>query len=167
MDMSGIAISLLFMVVVPTIIAVLLNETSRGKIPQVICPFLDPFAKICLILVIAANSSVIAPDIRLNDPLFWGVAVLSIILTTSGFLLGKLSGITGRCTNEKETTLIIACGLRNNSAVMTLAVTFFPQAAALPTLLSLIFQQSIAAIMGKVLIKKNNEPEMKSNTLQD
>jgi hypothetical protein len=37
---------------------------------------------------------------------------------------------------------------------MTIAVTFFPQTAALPILLSIVFQQSIAALMGKLLIKK-------------
>jgi len=167
MDMSGIAVSLIFMVVVPTIIAVSINEFSKGKIPGTICPFIEPFAKICLILVIAANSSVIAPDINLNDPVFWIAAALCIVLTVVGFLLAKLNGVIGKRafkltgavndsgSGEKATSLIIAGGLRNNSAVMTIAVTFFPEAAVIPTLLSIIFQQIITAIMGKVLIKKN------------
>jgi hypothetical protein len=46
--------------------------------------------------------------------------------------------------------MIIAGGLRNNSAIMTIAVNFFPETAALPTLLSIMFQQTIMAIMGKV-----------------
>ncbi|MCL2759511.1 MAG: hypothetical protein FWD22_04805 [Treponema sp.] len=154
MDMSGIAISLLFMVVVPTIIGVTLNETSKGKIPQVICPGLDPFAKICLITVIAANSSAVAPVIKFNDPLVWGVTLLCIVLTTLGFMLAKLNGIIGKCGDEKSVPLIIAGGLRNNSAVMTIAVTFFPEEAVLPTLVSIIFQQTIAAIIGKVIIRR-------------
>jgi predicted Na+-dependent transporter len=155
MDMSGIAISLLFMVVVPTIIGVTLNETSKSKIPQVISPVLDPFSKICLILVIAANSSAIASFVQFNDSLFWKVGALSISLTTAGFLFAKLGGIIGKCSHEKNTTLIIAGGLRNNSAIMTIAVAFFPETAVLPVLLSLIFQQTIAAVMGKLIIKKH------------
>jgi predicted Na+-dependent transporter len=154
MDMSGIMISLLLMVVVPTIIGVALNETSKGKIPRVLCPGLDPFAKICLILVIAANSSAIAKIVRFDDPLVWGVAALCIVLTTTGFLLAKLFGVVGKCNEQKGISLVIAGGLRNNSAVMTIAVAFFPEAAVLPTLLSLIFQQTVAAIMGRVIIRK-------------
>ena len=154
MDMSGIAISLLFMVVVPTIIGVALNESSKGKIPAAICPVLDPFSKICLILVIAANSSAIANIIKFNDPLIWGVAALCMFLTTTGFLLAKLHSVIGKFDKDKSNTLVIAGGLRNNSAVMTIAVTFFPEEAVLPTLLSLILQQTIAAIMGKLIIRR-------------
>ena len=158
--MSGIAFSLLLMVVVPTIIGVTLNETSKGKIPLVICPALDPLAKICLILVIAANSSVVAPNIKFNNPLIWRVALLCVILTVIGFLLARLNGTAVRCvrakavSGEKTASLVIAGGLRNNSAVMTIAVTFFPEAAVLPTILSIVFQQMIAAVMGRTLIKK-------------
>ena len=154
MDMSGIAISLIFMVVLPTIIAVALNETSRGKIPQTICPWVDPFAKLCLFAVIAANSSAVSPFVRFSNPLFWKVACLCAFLTSSGFLISKLFGKIGKCSDQKSTSLVIAGGLRNNSAVMTIAVAFFPEAAVLPTLLSLILQQTITAIMGKLIIKK-------------
>jgi predicted Na+-dependent transporter len=154
MDMSGIAVSLILMVVIPTIIGVTLNETSKGKIPKIICPGFDPFAKFCLMLVIAANSSAIAPVIKFNDPLVWGTAALCIVLTVIGFLLARVNGIAAKCGYEKSSALVIAGGLRNNNAVMTIAVAFFPEAAVLPTLISIIVQQTIAAIMGKVIIRK-------------
>jgi predicted Na+-dependent transporter len=154
MDMSGIAISLLFMVVVPTILAVAINETSRGAVPKKIGHVLDPFAKLCLITVIAANSSAVAPNIRFNDPFVWGMALLCIGMTTTGFLFAKLNGIISKCGDQKGASMIIAGGLRNNSAVMTIAVTFFPELTVLPTVLSIIFQQTVAAIMGRLLIKK-------------
>jgi tagaturonate reductase len=160
MDMSGMAVSLIFMVVVPTILGVGLNEASKGKIPSAVCPVLNPSAKICLMLVIAANSSAIAHFIKFNDPLVWAVAALCTVLTSSGFLLAKLNGIAVRCGKEKsdtkmkEISLVFAGGLRNNSAVMTIAVTFFPEAAVLPAVLSIVFQQVITAIMGKLIIKK-------------
>jgi len=155
MDMSAIAVSLLLMVVVPTIIGVTLNETGKGKIPKIICPALDPLAKICLILVIAANSAAVAPNIKFSDPLIWGASLLCVVLTIIGFLLARLNGTVGRCGTEKNASLVIAGGLRNNSAVMTIAVTFFPEAAVIPTILSIIFQQMIAAFMGRALIKND------------
>jgi len=156
MDMTGITLSLLFMVVIPTIIGVALNETSRGKIPGAVCPCLDPLAKICLLLVIAANASPLASSIRFNDPVVWKVAALCVVLTISGFLLAKLYSTAGKFGEEKSVSLIVAGGLKNNSAVMTIAVAFFPEAAVLPTLMSIIFQQTIAAIIGKFLLKKTN-----------
>ena len=153
MDMSGIAFSLLFMIVIPTIIGVTLNETSKGKIPDAICPGFDPLSKICLMFVIAANASVVAPNISFNNPIVWKTALICIILTITGFFLAKLNGITGKCSDEKSASLIIAGGLRNNSAVMTIAVTFFPELTVLPSLLSIIFQQMIMALLGKVIIK--------------
>ena len=165
MDMTGIAVSLLFMVVIPTIIGVTINETSKGKIPEKICPGLDPFAKICLMLVIAANSSAVAPIIKFSDPLVWRSAALCITLTSSGFLIAWFTGFIGKYGGEKKASLIIAGGLRNNSAVMTIAVAFFPETTVLPALLSIIFQQIITAVMGKLIIGKQtrnseqNHPE--------
>jgi len=156
MDMSGIALSLLLMIVIPTILGVAFNETSRGKIPDIICPYLDPLSKICLIMVIAANTSPVAHNIKFNEPLVWKAALLCIVLTVSGFLLAKLNGIISRSGGEKSVSLIISGGIRNSSAVMTIAVTFFPEMTVLPTLLSVIFQQMITALLGKVIIKRKD-----------
>ena len=152
MDMTGIAVSLILMVVLPTIIGVTLNETSRGKIPALVCPYLAPFSKVCLMLVIAANASPVAKIIRIDDPQVWKVAGLCVVLSVGGFLLSKLAAIAVRCNAEKSVTMFFSGGLRNISAVTTIAVTFFPEAAALPALLGIVFQQTLSAIMGKLFV---------------
>lgn len=153
-NMSGIAISLILMVVAPTIIGVAVNELSRGKIPALICPYLAPLTKFCLILVIAANTSPIAPRVRFDNPMVWAVGALCILLASSGYGLAKLIGIASRLAPEKRVTLFFAGGLRNISAVTTIAVEFFSDATVLPTILGIMVQQSIAAIMGKLLLRK-------------
>jgi predicted Na+-dependent transporter len=150
-DMTGIALSLILMIVVPTIIGVTLNETSRGSIPAVICPWLNPVSKICLILVVAANASPVASIIHISDPMVWHIATACVVLSTTGFLLSKFTAIAIRCHREKNISLFFAGGLRNISAVSTIAVTFFPEAAALPALLGIVFQQTLSAIMGNLL----------------
>ena len=155
MDMSGIAISLILMVVVPTIIGVTLNETSKEKIPAVLCPWLNPLSKILLMLVIAANTSPVAKIIRLDDPVIWKIAALCVALSVVGFIVSKFAAGTVRCNTEKTVTLFFGGGLRNISAVTTIAVTFFPEAAALPALLGIVFQQAISAIMGKLMLNKS------------
>jgi len=149
MDMRGIAMSLVWMVVLPTIAGVTINETSRGKIPSLICPYLSPISKILFMTVIAANSSALVYVISFRDPLVWKVAALSISLSASGFLLARLAGAVSRCGGEKEVTLFFSVGMKNISVITTIAVAFFPEVVALPTITGILFQQSIAAVMSK------------------
>ena len=151
MDMTGIALSLILMIVVPTIIGITLNETTRGSVPAVVCPYLNPVSKICLILVVAANASPVASIIHISDPMVWKIATACVVLSTTGFVLSKLTAIAIRCNREKNVSLFFSGGLRNISAVSTIAVTFFPEAAALPALLGIVFQQTLSAIMGRLL----------------
>jgi predicted Na+-dependent transporter len=154
MDMTGIALSLILMVVVPTIIGVTLNETSRGFIPGLVCPYLNPVAKICLMLVVAANASPVASIIHISDPMIWMIATACVVLSITGFLLSRFTAIAIKCNREKSVSLFFSGGLRNISAVSTIAVTFFPEAAALPALLGIVFQQTLSAIMAKLIIHR-------------
>jgi len=154
MDMSGIAISLVLMVLIPTIIGVTINEISRGKIPILICPYLDPVSKICLMLVIAANTSPVARVIQLDNPEVWRIAGMCILFSTSGFMVSKFTAMTVRCNSERSVTMFFCGGLRNISAVTTIAVTFFPESVALPALLGIVFQQTISAVMGRLFAVK-------------
>ncbi|MCL2558440.1 MAG: hypothetical protein FWE09_08170, partial [Treponema sp.] len=132
LDMTGIAISLVFMVVIPTIVGVTINETSKGKIPAAICPYLTPLSKIFLMLVIAANSSAVAHAVRLGDPTIWKIAALCAALSTGVFLAARLICALARCKKETLATLVFTSGLKNVSASTTIAVTFFPEDVALP-----------------------------------
>ena len=154
LDAGSIALSLVMMVVVPTVIGVAVNEVSREKIPALVCPYLNPVSKLCLMLVIAANSSVVAPAVRFSDPMLWKISALCVVLSVSSFMMAKLTGIAARCDAEKSVALFFSGGLKNISAVTTIAVTFFPEAVALPTITGILFQQSIAAFMGK-LVKRS------------
>ena len=157
MDMGGIAAALVWMVVVPTLVGVAANEASKGKIPALVCPYLAPAAKICLMLVIAANSAAVSGTFRFADPAVWKVAALCVSLSAGGFALARLAGAAAGCGPEKKVTLFFSGGLKNISAVTTIAVTFFPEAAALPTIMGVLFQQSLAAFMAKLLPRAGSE----------
>jgi predicted Na+-dependent transporter len=135
----------------------MVNETSRGKIPAEISPFLNPFAKVCIVLVIAANASAVGPKVRLDNPKIWIIGIVCILFAGLGYGCSKLAGIFGRLSPEKRTVLFFATGLRNISAATTIAIDFLPEAAALPPLLGIVFQQTMAAIMGKILLKKKSD----------
>ena len=166
MDMTGMAVSLIYMIVIPTIIGVSLNEFSKGTIPKMISSYFSPLSKVCLVLVICANCAAIAPQIYFTDPKIWFIAFICSIFTVLSFSCGKLTGIfykklgfSSNVNREKEVSLFIASGLRNTSAAMTLAIDFFPGPAALPAILGIMFQQTICALMGKIYFRKNQEAE--------
>jgi predicted Na+-dependent transporter len=99
MDMSGIAVSLIFMVVIPTIIGVALNETSKGKIPDAACPWLNPLSKIGLALVVAANASPVAKIIRIDpiatQAIFNGSVEINLDTAKSAIPAAKAGKIKG------------------------------------------------------------------------
>jgi predicted Na+-dependent transporter len=152
LDMTGIALSLIGMVVVPTIIGVGINEISRGKVPDLVCPYLNPLSKLCMVTLIAANASPVAHRIHLDDPRVWLTGALCVVFAMAGYVISKITGMLGRLSPAKHTTLFFSGGLRNISAATTIAIDFFPPAAALPCLLGIVFQQVMAAIMGRLLL---------------
>ncbi|MDR1970853.1 MAG: hypothetical protein LBQ46_02925 [Treponema sp.] len=152
LDMSGIALSLVMMVVVPTIIGVGANEISRGRAPRILGPCLDPLAKLCMILVVAANAAAVAPRVRFDDPHVWLVAGLCIFFAAAGYCVSRIIALICRLSPEKQITVFFSSGLRNISAAATVAIEFLPQEAALPALLGIVFQQTMAALMGRLLL---------------
>ena len=161
LDMSGMATSLIMMIVIPTVIGVVLNETSRGAIPKIINPYLSPMSKILMLLVISANCAAVAPQIDLQNPRLLIIAAACIFFTALGFSIGKLTGLLGQRIGffgenpkDKQVSLFFTSGLRNISAAMTLGIEFFPGPAALPAVLGIVFQQTMAALMGRIYMGK-------------
>lgn len=152
LDMTGMAVSLLAMVVLPTALGVGLNELSKGEVPRAASPYLGVPAKACLFLVVAANSAAVAPQVDFSDIRVWTTALQALGLGFLGFLLGRIAGLLGRLDRERTTALVFAVGLRNISAAATLAIAFFPKEAALPSILGMVFQQTMAALAGKFLL---------------
>jgi predicted Na+-dependent transporter len=161
LDMTGIAVSIILMVVIPTVVGVMVNEISRGKAPPLIVPYLNPVAKVCIVLVIAANASAVAPQVHPGDPKVWAIGALCVGLSALGYLFSKLMCILGRLGPEKKVSIFFAVGLRNISAATTIAIEFFPQAAALPAILGIVFQQTMAAVMGKLLMSPGGKKDAK------
>ncbi len=151
-SLSGMALSLIGMVVIPTIIGISVHELTNGSIPKAVGDYLGVISKLFLLLVIAANTSAVAPKVSLNSPGIWLIALQGIGLSASGFILGKLTGFFAHTDEQSRRTLVFSVGLRNISAAATLAIAFFPEQAALPAILGMIFQQTLASFSGRILL---------------
>ena len=157
-DSAGMIGALVAMVVAPTFLGVALNEASKGAIPARVGPYIGPISKFCLIFVIAGNAAAVAPSVNLASPIVVIVAALCIAMAIVGFSLGRLFGFLPGLDESARRSLTFNIGLRNISAGATLAIAYFPQAAALPATLGIIFQQTLAAIMGRVLLGPPGSP---------
>ena len=157
LDMTGMALSLVIMVVLPTIIGITTNETSRGKIPALLCPYLNPISKLLIVLVMAANASAVSPHVHLNNIKVWLILFFSICFSIMSFLMAKLTSVFARLVLQKRISLFFVTGLRNTVAASTIAITYFPEAAAQPAIFGIMFQQVMAAFMGKFLIRQKNK----------
>ncbi len=151
-SMIGIAISLIEMVVIPTIFGIGINEISKGSVPPKISPYFTVLSKICLFTVVAANTAAVAPSINIRDIQVWSIAGQAILLGLIGFSSGRIAGFIGKIEQTSIRTLVFSIGLRNITAAATLAIAFFPEKAALPAILGMVFQQTLASVAGRILL---------------
>jgi tagaturonate reductase len=162
MDMTGIALSLILMVVIPTVAGILINEGSRGKAPPLVMPYLNPLSKVCLFLVIAANTAAAAPSIVL-EPATFVMAVFAVVLVCAGYFIAKGAVVWFRLPAPEAASLLFTVGMRNITAAVTIAIAFFTPETAVPCLLGIVLQQTTAALMGKFLLVRSEKGEVRSD----
>jgi predicted Na+-dependent transporter len=153
LDAMSMFVSLLWMIVIPSILGISINELSKGKISRIMIPTCKPLSKIALFLVIVVNAAQIRESVGSFEMVYLQSGILAIFLSSLGFLGGFFAGhILGK--NEgKQTTLMYATGMRNISAALVLAIAYFTPRAAIPLVIGILFQQTMAAVFGSTLLR--------------
>ncbi|GAA0137698.1 bile acid:sodium symporter family protein [Paenibacillus sp. YSY-4.3] len=163
LDVFDMMSSLFWMIVVPSLIGMILNEWSKGAVAPVWGPRLNPFSKLTMAAIVAINGSVVAPyltDISLH---LAGLAIVIVVLASTGYLLGLgFSRLMGWNYADKV-ALIFNGGMRNISAGAVLAVTYFPAPVAVPVVLGMVFQQMLASLVGYLLGRRVPIDQQQSN----
>lgn len=149
---TGMMISLLLMVVLPSMAGILINNLTKGRVNDHVAPCLRPFSKIGLFFIIVINTSQVADRLLENASwLYLPIALASALLAVSGYpishYLGKIAGLSV----EESKSITFATAMRNISAALVLAIAYFPPESALPVIFGIVFQQSTCAIMAQVL----------------
>ncbi len=161
LDTFAMMKGLFFMIVVPSLIGMLLNQWTRGKIKEQWGGRLGPFSKIFMGVVVAINSSVIAPYLRDFNAKLLGLAGFVLIVASLGYMIGWLVARLFRWEQDVVVALTFNSGMRNISAGAVLAVAYFPPPVAIPVVLGMLFQQSLASLFGFLL---NRKYALKSDT---
>ncbi|ASA20517.1 bile acid:sodium symporter family protein [Paenibacillus donghaensis] len=139
---------LLWMVVLPSLVGMLLNQWTKGKVNTVCGPPLAPFVKVGLFVVVAINGSSIARYLKHPDGKLVLIIAVTFVTVLLGYVIGALVARQRRWSYEDAVAVQFNSGMRNLSAGAVLAVKYFPPAVALPVISGMLFQQILAALFG-------------------
>jgi predicted Na+-dependent transporter len=148
MDIFGMTQGLLMMIVIPSIVGMTLNQVLKGKVVSNLSARLSPFAKIAMGLVVMLNGAVVAPYLLDVNLKLIGIAIIVLFIALSGYLISFFAGKLFKQDKETIISLMFSGGMRNISAGAVLAVSYFPPAVAVPVVLGMLFQQTLASIYG-------------------
>lgn len=154
MDTSKMMRELVFMVAFPAVLAMALNEVTKGKVMKTWPGKLAPFSKMALIFVVTSNSSKVAPYVRNMNLQRVKVAGAILVLAASGYALGWLVAHLFRQDRATAVSMMYGTGMRNISAGAVIAAAYFPGEVLFPVMIGTLFQQVLAALFGKLLAQK-------------
>ncbi|MBQ9058584.1 MAG: bile acid:sodium symporter family protein [Atopobiaceae bacterium] len=161
-DVLGMMRDMAVQIAVPALIGVGINEFTHGWGQRAAAPVTAPASKLLLLSIILINSTTIAPFIRSFKLEYLGVAAFVFVLVVLGFVSGVLISRAFGFEMADTLTATFGCGLRNTSSGVVIASQFFPAEAMVPVIMVTMFQQTFAAIVGKLIVehlgKKTNRP---------
>ncbi|MGM0600886.1 MAG: bile acid:sodium symporter family protein [Candidatus Rifleibacteriota bacterium] len=147
--MSG----LLKMIVIPSIIGLTLHDlTSREKLQKFI-PFIQPFASFCLVGVILVNVATAKNSASSMVQAAPVLLLFVLILVASGFILGWVMATFFKFSENIRTSCVYTMGIKNTSCGLVIALGHLPVEASIPLLIAMFFQQPIAALNQKIILR--------------
>lgn len=152
-DVWNMMSGLFFMIILPSILGMLVNEWTKKELKQRIAAVLSPFSKLALSLVVIINSAVVAPYLANPNKKLILIGFFVFLIATSGYFFSWMTGRLLKFQQDDIITLTFTGGMRNISAGAVLAVTYFPPQVAVPVVMGMLFQQILASFYGHMLEK--------------
>lgn len=147
---------LVFMIALPALLAMCLNQFSGGKVKEKWPGKLAFWSKLCLIYCVICNSSKVAPYVRHMNLQRVFVAVCIMILAAAGYAIGWGISVLLKQDEKTRISMIYGSGMRNISAGAVIAATYFPGEVMFPVMIGTLFQQVLAACYGSLIKRVSN-----------
>ncbi len=163
-DTWGMMRELLFMVAIPAVCALTLNQFTDGKYKSALSHRLSPFGKIALILVVSVNSSKVSPFIKHMTPQLFAVAGTVLLIAASGYGIGWLGAVLLRQKRDFIISMTFNSGMRNISAGAVIAAAYFPPEVMFPVMIGTLFQQVLAAVYAQLIIRRYGDTQPESDS---
>jgi predicted Na+-dependent transporter len=151
LDVSGMMRDLLFMVALPALCAMLVYQFFGRERSTGVKSRLSPFAKLCLLTILLANSSGVASQIRNMSGILWLVTGAVFALSVLGFFLGYLASRLLCLDRPSALSMTLNTGMRNINAGAVLASRYFPPEVLFPVVISSLFLQVLVSLVVKLL----------------
>ncbi|PLT28680.1 bile acid:sodium symporter family protein [Peribacillus deserti] len=152
-ETSSLISDLVWMIVLPSVAGILLNQLTKGKIQVTLGRNLGPFSKLSLFAVILINSSAIAPFLKEITWELCSVIFVVLVLALSGYALALIGGRLIWKDKGIVTTFVFIGGMRNIALGVIVATTYFPAKVAMPVVFGMLFQQILASMFSKIIEK--------------
>lgn len=143
LDVPSMMASLLQMIVIPSILGMLVNQFSKGRLPQKWAPKLDPFSRIGLLVVILINGANVSGHFRHIDLSMLAIMAAVCFLSISGYGMTWFLTRMAKLNREDTFAAVFCGGMRNVSTGIVIAVAYFPAAATVPVIFGILFQQLV------------------------
>ena len=147
---------LVFMIALPALLAMCLNQFSSGKVKEKWPGKLAFWSKLCLIYCVICNSSKVAPYVRHMNLQRVFVAVCIMILAAAGYAIGWGLSVLLKQDEKTRISMIYGSGMRNISAGAVIAAAYFPGEVMFPVMIGTLFQQVLAACYGSLIKRARN-----------
>ncbi|WP_338447767.1 bile acid:sodium symporter family protein [Niallia oryzisoli] len=164
LDVFNMMKGLFFMIVLPSIAGMLLNEMTKGKVKEIWKPRLSPISKIFLGLVVMLNGAVVAPYIMEMHLKLLFIILVVLFISATGYLFAFLLSKLLHYDKETTITLTFSGGMRNISAGAVIAMAYFPSAVIIPVVVAMLFQQILASLFGAFLDKHYSYEKVEEKT---
>ncbi len=161
-DSLSLMLDLLWMIVVPSLTGVFMNEFTKGKIEVTVGRKLAPFSKLSLFFIVMINSSVIAPYIKNINWKLVSVIIVVFVLAVLGYALCLVLGHFLWKDTRIITTFLFTGGMRNIAVGVVIATTYFPPKTVMPVVFGRLFQQVLASFFNRVMEKYRSRYEVAS-----
>ena len=152
-DAMSMMVNMIFMIALPALAGVVLNDATHGWGHRVLSPAISPLCRILLIIVITSNSSKMSDYVLHMTWQRAEVALFILVFAASGFLWGIIAARLMRATFPDLVTMSFDSGLRNISSGAVIATQFFPGEVVFPVMCGTIFQQILASLFGNAMQK--------------
>lgn len=159
LDVMAMMSSLFWMIVVPSLLGMILNEWSKGAIVPKWGPRMNPFSKLGMAIVIAINGAVVAPYLTPFSLRLVFLAAIIVLLASIGYIVSFGLSKLLKYNDADQVAIIFNGGMRNISAGAVLAITYFPAPVAVPVVLGMIFQQMLASLVGFLLGRRSRRKQ--------
>ena len=158
-DIIPMMLQLLFMVVVPAIVAMAITEKTHGWGEEVLAPKLAPIAFFLMLFINMCNSSTLADIVRHFTLTHVFIALYMLGITAAFFLIGLALATLMRRDTKDKVAMSLALGMKNISSASTIATAYLPEGANLAILSGILYQATIAAIVGQHVGVPDTETE--------